>query len=285
MPNILLLYNHRSGRQRPQLLLDEIVAVFEGAGERVCIRDIDFGGNPFTDVENFDRVVVAGGDGTIGYVVDRMLRHGLDLPLGIIPAGTANDFATMLGIPHSPREAACRILHGKVCAVDCGRVNGKHFVNILSFGLFTTTSQHTSNIHKRLFGRAAYIAEGLRELRGFRSIPLVVCADDESFEAEVVTTLIFNGCTAGRLPLARTSRADDGALDAVFLLKRPLLRMLFDALLYLCGGHPSSVKHIRSRHLRLTCSSTGITTDTDGEAGPAFPLDVECLAGRLKIVL
>ena len=283
MSNILLLYNRQSGRQQSEHTIDAVSAVFEQAGEVVCIRSINFESNPFEDIEEIDYVVVAGGDGAVGYVVDKMLHHGIHLPLGIIPAGTANDFATMLGIPHSPREAARHILRSATRTIDCGWVNGRHFINIFSFGLFTTTSQHTSGVHKRRFGRIAYMIEGLRELHSFRALPLTINVDGADVDVEVATALIFNGRTAGRLPLAREAKVDDGMLDFLFLLRRPLPLLLFDALRYLCGGTPSSVKHLRGREFRISSPITNIATDTDGEPGPSFPLHIKCIPGCVII--
>ena len=283
MPQILLLYNSGAGQQDPQHFLNSVTAIFEEADTQVTARKVDFGKNPFEELPDVDYIVVAGGDGTVGYIVDRMLRHNIDLPLGIIPAGTANDFARMLGASSDPRLAAQQILRGEVRTVDCGRVNGRFFVNILSFGLFTTTSQHTFGLGKRIFGRVAYFFEGLGELRHIRAIPLIVRSDGEEFTAEVITALIFNGRTAGRFPLARHAQPDDGLLDGVFILRRPIWRLLFDAVRYLCGGSPSSFRLVRSRRFHLTTPLTDVITDTDGERGPHFPLDVECISGNLKI--
>jgi diacylglycerol kinase family enzyme len=164
-------------------------------------------------------------------------------------------------------------------------VNGKYFVNILSFGLFTTTSQHTPDPLKRLLGRFAYIIEGGRELFHYRAMPLTIRSDEGEFSAKVATALIFNGCTAGRIPLARNAKPDDGLLDAVFITKRAMPCLLFDILRYVCGGKPASIKLIRSRHLHISSSLTDIATDIDGQQGPEFPLEIDCVPGRLKIRL
>ncbi len=283
MPNILLLYNRKSGRQNSRRYIDQVMSVFAERGVSVQSQCIDFGSDPFEGVENIDSVVVAGGDGTISYVINKMLKRGIDLPLGIIPIGTANDFATMLGIPHNPREAAQHILNAPVRRVDCGRVNGQFFVNVFSFGAFTTTSQHTPEAHKRRFGRLAYVAEGARELLALRPIPLVVVSDGVQFSVNALMALVFNGCTAGSFPLARGAKPDDGFVDVVIFEKRGFLRQVWDALRYLCGANPRSVISLRSRHLQITTELKDVDTDADGERGPEFPLDVECLPGALQI--
>ena len=107
-------------------------------------------------------MVVAGGDGTVNYAVNAMKRKGLDIPIGVIPAGTANDFAGAVGMSREPLEAARQIASGAVDRVDVGRVNDLYFVNIFSFGIFTTTSQRTPDERKHKIGKLAYIIEGSR---------------------------------------------------------------------------------------------------------------------------
>lgn len=116
-------------------------------------------------------MVVAGGDGTVNFILNRMKEKGLDITLGVIPAGTANDFAGALGMAKDPVKAAEQIATGEVIRVDCGRVNDIYFVNIFSFGLFTTTSQRTPDEQKHRWGKLAYIAEGIKELRRMHKIP------------------------------------------------------------------------------------------------------------------
>ena len=280
---MLLLYNPNSGRQNFRTTAPVVAAEFEKCGARVIARELDFTENPFKSVSDIDLVVVAGGDGSVGYVVGAMRKCRVDLPLGIIPAGTANDFALMLGLPLDPIEAVHRIINAPIRAVDCGCVNGRYFVNIFSFGLFTTTSQRTVDCNKRRFGRLAYIVEGVRELRSVRSLPLSIVTDGERLDAEVVTALIFNGQTAGRIPLARGARCDDGVLDGVFLLKSGRLSLLFDIVRYLCGGRARTVVRMQGSRFTITSSTSDILTDVDGQRGPDFPLEIECCSRKVKL--
>jgi diacylglycerol kinase family enzyme len=151
MKRILLLYNNNAGRgtiaRRLAAIEEEFVA--RDYGVRRCA--ICFGQNPLEGMTE-EWIVVCGGDGTINYVVNCMCELGLDLPIGIIPTGTANDFATALGLSGGVRRVAAQLAEGHVERVDCGRVNGQYFINVLSLGIFTTTSQHTPDAVKHRFG-------------------------------------------------------------------------------------------------------------------------------------
>lgn len=286
MKRLLLLYNVKAGRNRAYRKLDQIEAIFEQGGYSVYSKLIRFGTNPFDgEDEPYDLVVVCGGDGTINYIVNSMSSKGLNYPLGVIPAGTANDFAGALGLSSRVLKAAQQIATGTPKKVDCGRVNGVYFVNILSFGMFTTTSQRTPDNIKRHLGKAAYIIEGSKELHNRESIPLHIEYDGGSVDVESMITLIFNGETAGKFPLARAASLHDGLLDCVLLRKCNIFSGSVSALKYLLGGNPNdNVMHLRSSKLKIT-SPLSPLTDMDGQQCVDLPLEVECLKDFLTVVV
>ena len=228
-------------------------------------------------------MVVAGGDGTVNYAVNAMKRKGLDIPIGVIPAGTANDFAGAVGMSRAPLEAARQIASGSVERVDCGRVNDLYFVNIFSFGIFTTTSQRTPDERKHKIGKLAYIIEGVKEFRTMHAVPLEIEADGERFDLRSLMVLIFNGETAGGFHLARRSSIKDGLFDCILLEKKNFFRSTLAMCRYLAGGSPKIVRHLRARRIDIR-SSVNEPTDVDGQKGAEFPLHIECLAGGLRVM-
>lgn len=209
---------------------------FSAYGYDVTPQRIDFTANPFDGNETIDLMVVAGGDGTVNYAVNAMKRKGLDIPIGVIPAGTANDFAGAVGMSREPLEAARQIASGAVDRVDVGRVNDLYFVNIFSFGIFTTTSQRTPDERKHKIGKLAYIIEGVKEFRTMHAVPLEIEADGERFDLRSLMVLIFNGETAGGFHLARRSSIKDGLFDCILLEKKNFFRSTLAMCRYLAGG-------------------------------------------------
>ena len=120
MQKALFLYNPAAGRGRIACNVGGIVDIFSENGWELTPEKIDFGRNPFDAHPYIRMFVAAGGDGTVNYVVNRMRERGLSLELGIIPAGTANDFAGIVGMAKDPLEAARQIVTGEVQALDCG---------------------------------------------------------------------------------------------------------------------------------------------------------------------
>lgn len=281
----LLLYNPKAGRNKAAGKMAVVGEMFRAAGHTAVEEPIEFGRNPFDGYEDVDLVVVAGGDGTINYVVNCMKSRSLDIAMGFVPSGTANDFARAIGMSRTPAKAARQILEGEERRVDCGHVNDLYYVNIFSFGLFTTTSQHTPDRIKKMIGKGAYIFEGLRELKSLHSLPLHIEADGETVDTEALMVLVFNGETAGSFPLARTASMCDGLLDCLILEKHNFFSTCGGMIRYLWRGSSSNVLHLKARDIRMTTTSKhDIPTDVDGQRGPEFPLHISCLPAALRIV-
>ena len=283
MKQVLFLYNPQSGKGKIEKDSQAIGEMFRQAGYSIVDGPSDFSRNPFNGHETVDLVVVAGGDGTVNYVVNRMKEKHLDLLLGIIPAGTANDFAGALGMSSDPLEAARQIASGSEERVDCGRVNDLYFVNVFSFGVFTTTSQRTPDERKHRIGKLAYLVEGVKEFCSMHAMPLEIVADGEHFDLRSLMVLIFNGETAGGFRLARRSSIKDGLFDCLLLEKKDIITSTLAMGRYLLGGNPKIVRQLQARQIDIR-STRNEPTDGDGQPGAEVPLHIECLPGALRMM-
>ena len=255
MKQAILLYNEKAGRGKIAGKVERIVKMFSDVDCVLQPRLLSFDKNPFDSDEKCDFVIIAGGDGTINYVVNAMMNKGLNIPLAVIPTGMANDFAGALGMSADVMKAVRQIIDGEIDNIDCGLVEQidqdekkKYFINIFSFGIFTTTSQHTPQHLKKKVGRFAYLMEGLKELRTMHGIPLTITTDEEKFYFPTLMGLVLNGETAGRMPLMRKSSLKDGVFDCLFLLwgqETPLVKNLLE---FGCHfDHFSLCKELRER--------------------------------------
>lgn len=283
MKKSLLLYNVKAGRGKIARNVDALTEIFRQAGYDIRPKLIEFGQNPFDGDEDCHLAVVCGGDGTINYVVNSMKSKSLSPVIAVIPAGTANDFAGALGMDSDIMRAARQIVSGQVRRVDCGMVNGLYFINIFSFGIFTTTSQHTSDQLKHKIGKLAYIFTGIKDLLHLHGIPLHVKCDDDEFDFNALMVLIFNGETAGRFRLARTARIDDGVFDCIMLEKRNPIVSCWHMIRYLMGGSPRSVRYFKSSALEMT-STLDEATDVDGQKGERCPRSIVCHGSGIDVL-
>lgn len=283
MKKAVFLYNDQSGKGRISGKVNAVCAIFREAEYAIEPLPIDFDANPIDGREDIDLLVVAGGDGTVNFALNAMKQKGIDIPIGVIPAGTANDFAGALGMSSDPLEAARQIAFGCVDRVDCGRVNDRYFVNVLSFGIFTTTSQHTSDTSKHRIGKLAYLIEGMKEFRSVHAVPLEVVADGQTFDLDSLMVLVFNGETAGGFRLARRASIKDGMFDCLILEKKNIVRSTEAMIRYLLGGSPKIVRQLQVRRLDIR-STLNEPTDVDGQKGAEFPLHIECLPGGMQVM-
>lgn len=162
-----------------------------------------------------DRVVVAGGDGSIAVAAEAACRAGVEL--AVVPAGTANDFAERMGLPSGIEDAAKLAARGENCrTVDLARVGSRAFLNVASLGLSPVAAGAAEELKDSL-GALAYTVGAMRA--GARADPIrcrVECEGSELFEGDAWQVMV--GCTGAFGGGSQINAdADDGRLDAVVI--------------------------------------------------------------------
>ena len=239
-------------------------------------------------------VIIVGGDGSVNEVVNGLLMAGKCVPLGIIAAGSGNDFAWYtLQLPRDPEEAIERAFHGKLVEVDAGVVNGHYFVNGLSVGLDADIGAAAGELKKIPFmsGARLYYAAILRQLLfGYHRCPwLKFTLDGSEFDAQserrYILLAVSNGPTYGagfRInPLADHA---DGLFDICAIDYTPLLRAL--SLLGVAKrGEHSNLPEVHFYRARRICieSRQEVTMQLDGETRRTTRFDAEILPGALWV--
>ena len=172
------------------------------------------------------RIIAAGGDGTVNEVINAMMVSRAGNALGIVPFGTANDFAAGSGIPHGdPYAALLLALTGQPRAVDIGMVNGRHFINLASGGFGADVTAATDPALKRTLGGAAYSLMAL--VMAMRATPLdvLIKTPGQNFEGPVLMLAVGNGRQAGGgIRMTPRAKIDDGLLDLVIVRDHPRAR-------------------------------------------------------------
>jgi YegS/Rv2252/BmrU family lipid kinase len=233
----------------------------------------------------YEYVLVAGGDGTVDSVVNAMKERNIDIPIGILPVGTANDFGKFISMPSDIQEACKQILDSKPVPVDVGKINNKYFVNVASTGLFTDVSQKTDVNLKNTIGKLAYYLKGLEELPNFRNLKIKLSSRECMYNGNMYLMLVFNGKTAGNFNLATQAEVVDGKLDVIIFKAVPIIELIPLFIKVLKGEHLDSDKvvYFKTDDLYIE-SDEDIVTDIDGEKGPDFPLRIQCIKGGIKLL-
>lgn len=159
-----------------------------------------------------DVVAAAGGDGTLNEVVNGL--DGFDTPLGVVPLGTANDFAKQVGIPADPDHAMDVILQRKPVRVDTATMNGKRFLNVSSGGVGAEATAETPAEAKEQLGPVAYAISGVRKLADLESIQVRVQGPDFAFDGDILLFAVgLMRATGGGTLVTPHASATDGLLD------------------------------------------------------------------------
>ena len=196
---------------------EPLAAAMREQGAEITVCDCDEAGLEQAAAARPERLVVAGGDGTIGPVAE--LAGRLDVPLGVIPTGTANDFARAYGLPTDRLEAAALAAGGEhTRPLELGRLAGGHqFVNVASAGLASTAAHRAKPLKPKL-GPLAYAVGALRAAVSEHPLRYVVRTDGtEVFAGEAWQTIVaVTGGFGGGSEIGASDPAD-GVLDVTVL--------------------------------------------------------------------
>lgn len=270
-----LVYNPFAGRRKLTGQLDTVIRIFQESGNEVCVHracspeDIEHISSQSMDV---DRLVIAGGDGSIHQAVNGLLQipAGQRPALGILPVGTANDLAYALRLPKSIPEACKVIANGKVFEMDTGKLNERYFVNVASAGLLTDVSQKVDTRVKNTLGQLAYFLKGIETLPSFRPFRVEYEKDGQRYSEEVILFMAVNGLSVGGLrQLVPRGSLTDGKLDILIVPAAGWPETIRLLLSVLRGEEVNAEKIKEFQTAELTIhTDRSISSDLDGECGP-----------------
>jgi diacylglycerol kinase (ATP) len=226
-------------------------------------------------------IVAAGGDGTLNEVVNGMMqcvasRSGTEPPrLGLVPLGTANDFAAYLGLPTEIEAAVDTAVSGRARHCDVGRVNDRYFLNVSTAGFGAEATQETPSEVKRALGSVAYLVTGVQKFARLQpSIARFTMDGEFVFEGGFLLFAVGNTTlTGGGNRLTPEARIDDGLLDVCVvrdMARAELVRLLPELRAGRHIGHPAVV-YRQARSLTVEAAAE-LSINADGEpmSGRAF---------------
>lgn len=293
MKKIKLIYNSIAGQSKFKYFLDTVIEKFTQAGYEVSI----FRAGKKTNIYDFIKdvsddtygIVVAGGDGTINRVVNIMMKNKIKIPLGIIPAGTSNDFARHIKMPWNFSRCIDKILSGNIQDVDVGLANDKYFINVCSAGLFTNASQKVDVVLKNVVGKVSYFIAAVHQMFKFKPFYVKIETENDIIIEKVMLFLIFNGSSVGGLDkFTESSSIQDGLFDILIIKDCKFHEASMLLAKILTGKHFSdkNVIYLKEKWLKVTkLKGKCDDPDVDGDEGPHFPLEVTCIKDGLKMFL
>jgi diacylglycerol kinase (ATP) len=240
-------------------------------------------------------VIIVGGDGSVHEVVNGILRAGRRVPLGIVAAGSGNDYAwNTLKLPHDPAAAIDRAFTGQLVDSDAGIVNGRYFANSFSVGLDADIAVAANYMKKIPFmsGSRLYYGTTIKQLLfGYHRCPwLKLALDGEEEPVEAVTRryviiAVTNGPTYGAgFRINPTANHKDGLFDICTIRYTPLPRALRLLPVVQKGEHGEQpeVTFFRARSVHIECQQS-VNVQMDGETSNATSYDASILPAALWV--
>ena len=293
MKKMLFFVNPQAGQRRINRYLSEIIRIFIDHGYR-CETYVTGYSGEIPQVlaqceERYDLVVCAGGDGTLNETIAGMLKAGMDCPVGYIPCGTTNDYASSIGLSTDAIQAARDIVEGCAQSIDVGTFNGRYFIYTATCGAFAKVSYTTPQTAKNVLGHAAYVLEGVRDLTTIRPMHMRVTADDLTLEDDFIFCSITNSTSVGGMLKLDTQLValNDGRFE-VTLVRNPVNPAQMGSILVglTTQNVPNEMIHFFSAQKLRVESDGEVEWTLDGEREPETDLvNMENLHSAIRIVI
>ena len=292
MKKMLFVMNPYAGTRKANRYLADMLSIFNRAGYAVITHMTAGPGDGAQVVEQMaphvDLVVCCGGDGTFNEVINGVLRSGADTPIGYIPAGSTNDFASSLHLSTNVLQAARDIMEGQPRPYDVGQFGDRYFSYVASFGTFTRSSYATPQSVKNALGHTAYILEGIQELSQLRKTHVRLELDDGMVEDDFIFGAVSNSTSIGGILTLDPKQVDmrDGKFELLLVRAPQDLGEVSECLraLQTQKYNCRMVTFLSASQVRITASADMIWT-LDGERGGGYEqVEVKMLHHALQLI-
>ena len=235
--------------------------------------------------KGYERIIAVGGDGTVHEVVNGIV--GSKAVLGVIPAGSGNDFVRSINDSKEAEQYILDTIYGKVKTIDLGICNDRYFINMASIGLDTQVAIGTQKTKKYFSGSLAYLVSALLTIFSYKGWDLSIQIDGESFHTKTLLTAIANGkfYGGGVLPTP-DAQLDDGYFDICHvdhMSKGKMFRILPK---YIKGKHKDikEVRLVRGKKIIIS-SNNPFPLNLDGEVSITNKAHFKLMENSIDIIV
>lgn len=237
-----------------------------------------------------DAIICCGGDGTLNETLNGVIKSGYNIPIGYVPTGTTNDFATSHGIPKNIKAAVQKLVTATPRIYDAGFLGERAFTYVAAFGAFIDVCYKTPQSDKASFGRMAYIAEGAKRISDLKPYHLTLTAGNFSTAGDFIFGMVSNSSSIAGFrffPSGNAEMLSDGKFEITLVSYPANMAELQQATRALFNPSVSS-----RLVTRLTVESAGFVFDglkpewtVDGEYGGTFSeVSANIAAGKMTVL-
>lgn len=293
MKDALFIYNPNSGQKIINEYLPWIVDYLSERGYLTSIYATQRAKDASYIVRKlghrFDEIFVSGGDGTLDEVIAAVCKSKIDPLIGYIPTGSTNDFSRSLNIPQDVEKATKVATRGYQKHIDIGKLDDKYFVYVAAFGTIAEVSYSTGQDVKNIFGRSAYIFEGLKQTLPLVNIPtykMEVEVDGETIAGEFIHFMVTNSVSVGGF--VGITGQNVGLSDGIFeltMVKRPQSLADINKIIFgLTNRKENDMLILRQGNEFIVKTDQKVAWALDGEYGGSTTLaNIRVLREKIKM--
>lgn len=234
----------------------------------------------------WQRIVAVGGDGTLSEVVNGLVDTGATV--GVLPTGTASDFARCAGLPKTPEESLSALFSYVPQAVDVGLVGGRHFVNVAGVGLDAEVAAEVNrNRRGRQGGTVPYVVALLKVLARYRPTQIHLTIDGYEYSRKALMVAVGNAeAYAGGMRVVPGARVDDGLLNVCVIGDLTRIETLQILSKVYSGGHAThpKVSMHQAAEVKIVCEKP-LSVHADGDVVGTTPATFTIKAANLRFLL
>lgn len=290
MRKVLIIINPAAGKGQSKNYIATIKARFENTDIQYQIKISNRVGN-VTELaaagvrEGFNEVVAVGGDGTVIEALNGIV--GTDTKLGIIPAGTGNDFVRSIGVEREFLEALNVVILGEYEEIDVGVVNDRFFLNVVSFGIDSDVVKTMEKIKNVITGPAAYYVSSIKAISTYKAMKMSINIDGKEYNRKAYLVAIGNGkYFGGGMKITPNASVNSGEFEVCIISnisRMNLIRLLSKAN---TGNHitEKGVEVFRGKEITIRSIRDNLAVNADGNLiGPA-PAKISIYNNKLKVL-
>ena len=290
---IVLIVNPKAGQCKGVKQLGEITLAIQERGYFPTVlmtrRSGDASRFACEHGNDAEAICCVGGDGTFSEVVAGMVAGRHSAPIGYIPAGSTNDYASSLGLSRNLHIAALNAVDGFSQSFDIGMFNGHPFAYTAAFGMLAKVSYSTPQKLKNIVGRLAYFLEGIRDLHSLRAEAMTIDTDGERIEGKYLFGAVSNTTSIGGILHFDSGdvKLNDGYLELLLISKPSSLRefaQFVHALSTRAYSESSCIIYRKCKRVRII-SHKRIPWTLDGEpAKESDQVDIEVVPQAIHVM-
>ncbi|WP_418128364.1 diacylglycerol kinase family lipid kinase [Staphylococcus sp. HKU1] len=237
--------------------------------------------------DDVDIVFILGGDGTVNELINGVMQNNLDVPIGIIPGGTFNDFVKTLNLNPRHKPASQQLMQSELQTYDVMKINDQYALNFVGMGLIVQNAENVQEGNKDVFGKLSYVGSTMKTLLNPEHFDYKITFDDKEVDGNTSMLVVANGPFIGgsRIPLTDLSPSD-GYLNT-FIFKEQGTSVLNDIFKQRDSMNwnkmTDGIQHVLSKKITIETDPQQ-KVDMDGEIALTTPLEIEVIPNAIQIL-